>query len=86
MLSEGTKWWGCSSKLLREELDRLLLAKVEDPAASLTAHGATAVNAVLQVRRAIIRCFMGDISTLESAAGHNSPCYEGTLVLLTDWS
>ena len=40
---------GMLFKLLREELDRLLMLKIEEPESSVSEHGATAVSAVLQL-------------------------------------
>ena len=42
---------GVLFKLLREELDRLLLAKIEQPELKLTQLGTTSVSAVLQLLR-----------------------------------
>lgn len=38
-------------KLLREELDRLLVAKIEQPEVALAALGTTSVSAILQLLR-----------------------------------
>ena len=49
MITAASASVGVLFKLLREELDRLLVSKVEAPDLPLSSHGTTAINAVVQL-------------------------------------